>query len=168
MLIIVTSILIILSIVIATYIINNITKSIKFILSFINKTASLDLAFDESRLNAINRHKDEFFDMSMAVATMRKVLRELVNNIKQNSINVSSSADNLSNIIGETSESIECVAKSIDDMAKGSIDLARNVEDGAEKLQTLLRPLHHKLIYYHLTQLLKLQGQVNKEKDLLL
>ncbi|MFL0165105.1 methyl-accepting chemotaxis protein [Candidatus Clostridium helianthi] len=137
MLIMIAITIILFSIVVAAYITINITKSMKFITDFINKTADLDLAFDQDGLKTINKYKDEFFDMGMALAGMRKIFRETIDNIKKNSINVSSNADNLSSIIGETSETIEGVAKAIDDMAQGSTDLAKNVEDGAEKLGLL-------------------------------
>lgn len=137
MLIMIAITIILFSIVVAAYITINITKSMKFITDFINKTADLDLAFDQDGLKTINKYKDEFFDMGMALAGMRKIFRETIDNIKKNSINVSSNADNLSSIIGETSETIEGVAKAIDDMAQGSTDLAKNVEDGAGKLGLL-------------------------------
>lgn len=135
--IIIAAIIIVLSIVVATCIIKGITKRIKFIQGFIEKTANLDLLFDQKGLDTIKNYKDEFFDMGMEVAKMRKTLREIIDNVKQNSLNVSTNADNLSSIIGETSETIEGVAKAIDDIANGSSDLAKNVEEGAEKLSKL-------------------------------
>lgn len=141
-LVIITSTIILLSIVVAVYIIIGITKRIKFIIGFIDKTSNLDLVFDQNWLNTINKFKDEFFDMGIALASMRKSLRELIDRIKQNSINVSSNADNLSNVIEETSQTIEGVAKAVDEMAQGSTDLAKNVEDGAGKLGILAEKIN--------------------------
>ncbi|MVX63141.1 methyl-accepting chemotaxis protein [Clostridium chromiireducens] len=142
MLIVILATIILLSIVIAAYITTGITKNMKFITGFIDKTANLDLVFDQDGLNTINKYKDEFFDMGIALARMRKMLRETIDNIKQNSINVSSNANNLSSIIGETSETIEGIAKAIDDMAQGSTELAKNVEDGAKKLEKLANEIN--------------------------
>lgn len=142
MLIVILVTIILLSIVIAAYITIGITKNMKFITGFIDRTANLDLVFDQDGLNTINKYKDEFFDMGIALARMRKILRETIDNIKQNSINVSSNANNLSSIIGETSETIEGIAKAIDEMAQGSTELAKNVEDGARKLGKLANEIN--------------------------
>jgi methyl-accepting chemotaxis protein len=142
MLVINAAIIIVISIVVTISIINNITKRIKFIMKYINNTADLNLVFDQSGLNTISKYKDEFLDMGMALASMRKVLRELVMSIKQNSINVSSNSDVLSNAISETAQSIEAVAKAVDEMAQGSTDLAKNIQDGAEKLEVLAGEIH--------------------------
>ncbi|MFL0166463.1 methyl-accepting chemotaxis protein [Candidatus Clostridium helianthi] len=136
------TIIILISLVVTISIVNIITKRINFLVKFINKTADLDLVFDEAGLNVIKRYKDEFYDMGMALANMRKTLRELVENIKQNSVNVALNSDILSNIIFETSQSIEAIAKAIDDMVQGSTDLARNAETGVNKLEGLAEEIH--------------------------
>jgi Methyl-accepting chemotaxis protein len=141
-LVIITSAIILLSIVVAVYIILSITKKMKFIIGFIDKTANLDLVYDQNGLSTISKFKDEFFDMGMALASMRKSLRELIDSIKKNSIDVSLNADNLSNVIEETSQTIEGVAKAVDEMAHGSTDLAKNVEDGAGKLGALAEEIN--------------------------
>lgn len=79
--IIIAAIIILLSIVVATCIIKGITKSIKFIQGFIEKTANLDLIFDQKGLNTINKFKDEFFYMGMEIAKMRKTLREIISQL---------------------------------------------------------------------------------------
>ncbi len=135
-------IIIIISLVVTISIINIITKRINFLVKFINKTANLDLVFDQAGLNIIKRYKDEFYDMGIAVANMRRTLRELVESIKQNSVNVALNSDVLSNIISETSQSIEAIAKAIDEMAQGSTDLARNTETGVDKLEVLAKEIH--------------------------
>lgn len=135
-------IIIIISLVVTISIINIITKRINFLVKFINKTADLDLVFDQAGLNVIKRYKDEFYDMGMALANMRRTLRELVENIKQNSVNVALNSDILSNIIFETSQSIEAIAKAIDEMVQGSTDLARNTETGVDKLEVLAKEIH--------------------------
>ncbi|OOM41871.1 methyl-accepting chemotaxis protein [Clostridium beijerinckii] len=135
-------IIIIISLVVTISIINIITKRINFLVKFINKTSDLDLVFDQAGLNVIKRYKDEFYDMGMALANMRRTLRELVENIKQNSVNVALNSDILSNIIFETSQSIEAIAKAIDEMVQGSTDLARNTETGVDKLEVLAKEIH--------------------------
>jgi methyl-accepting chemotaxis protein len=129
--------IIILSIGVAIYIIIGITKPMKIIKDNLDRTANFDLVYDEKIATDLKHYKDEFGIMSISLINMRKALRELIDNIKQNSVNVSLNSDNLSNIIGETTETIEGVATAIDDMAQGSTDLAKNVEDGAEKLSEL-------------------------------
>ena len=136
------TIIIIISLVVTVSIINIITKRINFLVKFINKTANLDLVFDQAGLNIIKRYKDEFYDMGMALANMRRTLRELVESIKQNSINIALNSDVLSNIISETSQSIEAIAKAIDEMVQGSTELARNAETGVDKLEVLAKEIH--------------------------
>ncbi|WP_026887047.1 methyl-accepting chemotaxis protein [Clostridium beijerinckii] len=136
------TIIIIISLIVTISIINIITKRINFLVKFINKTANLDLVFDHAGLNIIKRYKDEFYDMGMALANMRRTLRELVESIKQNSINIALNSDVLSNIISETSQSIEAIAKAIDEMVQGSTELARNAETGVDKLEVLAKEIH--------------------------
>ncbi|OCA99614.1 methyl-accepting chemotaxis protein [Clostridium beijerinckii] len=136
------TIIIIISVVVTISIINIITKRIKFLVKFINKTADLDLVFDQAGLNVIKRYKDEFYDMGMALANMRRTLRELVESIKQNSVDVALNSDFLSNIISETSQSIEAIAKAVDEMVQGATDLARNAEVGVNKLEGLAEEIH--------------------------
>jgi methyl-accepting chemotaxis protein len=131
------STIILINIAVAICMILSFSRRTKFIIDFLNKTANLDLIFDQNGLNTINKFKDEFFDMGMALTKMRNTLRETINRIKQNSIYVSSNADNLSNVIGETSEVIDGVANAVNDMAQGSTDLAKNVEDSADNLNML-------------------------------
>ncbi|MFT8342557.1 MAG: methyl-accepting chemotaxis protein [Clostridium beijerinckii] len=73
---------------------------------------------------------------------MRRTLRELVESIKQNSVDVALNSDFLSNIISETSQSIEAIAKAVDEMVQGATDLARNAEVGVNKLDGLAEEIH--------------------------
>lgn len=129
--------IIVICIVISSYIITTINRSVQFLSDFLNKTAKLDLILEEEKLKNIKQSNDEFYEMSISLVKMRNIFRELIINIKGNSLDVSSNADNLSSVIDETSQIVEGIAKAVEDMAQGSVDLARNTEDGANKLIAL-------------------------------
>lgn len=124
-------------VVIAIYMSNRITKPMKLMTTYLDKTADFDLVYDGEALKEINKYKDEFGVMGMAVANMRKSLRELVDKVKENSLKVSTNSDDLSIVIGETSQSIEGVAKAVEELAQGASELARNAQKGSEKLDAL-------------------------------
>jgi methyl-accepting chemotaxis protein len=136
-LIIVVIVIVILSIAITIYMTNGISKPMKIVIDVLDKTSKFDFVYDEKNAKDLGKYKDEFGDMGIALIKMREALRELVDNIKQNSIRVSTNSDNLSSVISESSQSIEGMAQAMDEMAQGSTDLAKNVQNGASKLEVL-------------------------------
>jgi methyl-accepting chemotaxis protein len=133
----IVAIIVIVSIFVAIYMINGITKPMKLITGSLEKTAKFNLVDDENNARILRKYKDEFGVMGIALLDMRKSLREIVKNIRENSSKVLTNSSNLSEVTKETSESMDGVAKAIDEMAQGSTELAKNAQTGSEKLQVL-------------------------------
>ena len=107
--------------------------------SIIKETAKLKLSDDKISEVKIskNRFKDEISIMEDFILSMRCELRQIINNIKDNSDKVTLSSDNVSTTMSETSISIEGVARATSELAEGTADLAQNVQGGVDKINLL-------------------------------
>ena len=124
--------------IIATFLIirRTVLLKIKAVEGLIDKTAKFDLAEDSS-FNHLLRSKDEIGVIARAAASMRKALKEIVENIRKQSENLLSSSENLALAANESSASAEEVAHAVDGLAKGASEQAREAQNGSEKLVLL-------------------------------
>ncbi|TCO78676.1 methyl-accepting chemotaxis protein [Marinisporobacter balticus] len=114
----------------------SITNPIQKLLILIDKTANFDLVDDDS-LKDLLKNKDETAIMAKSLDHMRKVLREIVNNIKGVSNEISNDATALSQGMHQTVLSIEGVASATDEVAQGATEQSKNMQVGIEKLNSL-------------------------------
>ncbi|MFD1174949.1 methyl-accepting chemotaxis protein [Paenibacillus puldeungensis] len=85
----------------------------------------------------IHHRKDEIGAMSADLSHMQQTLGGMVNHIKSNANQVSTSSQKLATMINETSCSAEEISKATDAVAAGASDLANNSQEGLEKLNRL-------------------------------
>lgn len=130
---------VVISLITALFISNNLAKRIKFVTAVMNKTGDFDLVYDDHAQQQINKFKskDEVYIMIEALVKMRLKLRELVKVIKGASSNVGINTTSLSISVEETAKTIEGVATATDELAQAATSLAKNVEDGVSETDKL-------------------------------
>lgn len=128
------------TIIVAVIFARRISKPIVKITELANKTGDLDLVYDEKYKYLIYR-KDEIGDMGRALGKVRTQLREIVKDIKSDTLTVAGNSKNLSLVIDETSKSIENVSKAAEDLAKDSVSLSDSVQDGVNSLESLSKEI---------------------------
>lgn len=127
---------IILSSLIALYTGKVLSKPIKVITQFIERTAALDVSYDQSGVYLLKRN-DEIGRMAVAMAQMRKGLREIVENLGKNAAEITSYSGNLAVATNESALSIEGVSKTVEELAKGASEQSQGAQEGSEKLLNL-------------------------------
>lgn len=110
-----------------------ISRPITKVTKLIDKTSRLDLTEDSS-YNSLLRFKDETGVMARAVFEMRKLLQEMVGNIKNQAAATSDYAKILVESTNAASESINDVTRAADELALGATRQSETAQDGAEKL----------------------------------
>lgn len=130
---------VVISLITALFISNNLAKRIKFVTEVMNKIGDFDLVYDDHAQQQINKFKskDEVSIMIEALVKMRLKLRELVKVIKGASSNVGINTNSLSISVEETAKTIEGVATATDELAQAATSLAKNVEDGVSETDKL-------------------------------
>lgn len=120
----------------ALYIGKKISSPIVQLTKLIDKTANFDLSYDDS-FNSLQNNKDETGTMAVQVFDMRKSLRSMVENIKDESKNLQKNSVNLSQNTNETALSIDEVAKAIEELANGAMSQASEANESTVKLDGL-------------------------------
>ncbi|AZV57725.1 methyl-accepting chemotaxis protein [Clostridium sp. AWRP] len=105
-----------------------ITNPIIKIVDLINRTAKLDLKNDKS-FEKLYKYNDEVGTMSRAIANMRKVLREMVENMKEASGTISSNAVMVENLIVELKGYAQETASESENLSAGMQQNAATVEE---------------------------------------
>ena len=113
-----------------------ISRPILRVTELINKTAALDLVFDE-RYREIENYKDETGIIARAVIELRQNLREVVSNIKKHSEFTAKESQQLSMHTGELTSSIYEINTASTEMANGSSQQAEEAQLSMEKLRVL-------------------------------
>lgn len=90
-------------------------------------TKTIDLCHDDSEIG----------QLCYSIETTRNNLKQIIENIKNTSMEMTNYSGNILNSMNETSLSIEEVAKATNELAIGSSEQARNTEEGFNKLNVL-------------------------------
>ncbi len=117
-----------------------ITKPILKIADWVNKTSKLDIEDDHS-FDDILDYKDETGVIGLAVANLRKNLRDIVGTLKMDSVVLSDSSVELRKITLSGYEAIDGVNSAIGEFAKGAQHQAAEAQTGAEKLIDLAKEI---------------------------
>ncbi|MBU3185751.1 methyl-accepting chemotaxis protein [Clostridium estertheticum] len=125
-----------LSIFISFYFSKKISNPILRISKLVDKTAKLDLSYDEN-LELILKYKDETGIIAKAVIDLRSALREIIINLKENSIEVLQYSKTMALVTNETVQSIEAVSVAIEELAKGATNQVQDAQSGANELTSL-------------------------------
>ncbi|MBX4266850.1 methyl-accepting chemotaxis protein [Clostridium estertheticum] len=125
-----------LSIFISFYFSKKISNPILKISELVDKTAKLDLSYDEN-LELILKYKDETGIIAKAVIDLRSVLREIIVDLKENSIEVLQYSKTMALVTNETVQSIDAVSVAIEELAKGATNQVQDAQNGANELTSL-------------------------------
>lgn len=113
-----------------------ISKNIIQLSQIIDKTTKLDLIKDTSFYNLLE-YKDEVGHIANAIHNMRNILRDIIQDLRQDSLNTSKYANNLSIITTETSESINEISSTMEELSDGASKQADIAQNGLEELMIL-------------------------------
>jgi methyl-accepting chemotaxis protein len=115
---------------------NSITKPILKLSELLDKTANLDIRNDEGYDYLVD-YNDETGIIAKAAANLRDVLRSIIAQLKDDSIQLSHSSDELGTIVQQGKEGIEAVALTVDEFAKGASEQASDAQVAAENMSSL-------------------------------
>ena len=125
-----------LSIFISFYFSKKISNPILRISKLVDKTAKLDLSYDEN-IELILKYKDETGIIAKAVINLRSALREIIVDLKENSIEVLQYSKTMAVVTNETVQSIEAVSVAIEELANGATNQVQDAQNGANELTSL-------------------------------
>ncbi|HYF75433.1 MAG TPA: HAMP domain-containing methyl-accepting chemotaxis protein [Candidatus Nitrosocosmicus sp.] len=124
------------AIIIALFVGGMISKPITQITELINKTAGFDLT-SYGNYDKLLKGKDETGVMARAVIDMRKGLREMIEEIKEDAAQTSSFAKAIADSSGTATGSVQDVARAAEEMAQGASTQAQVSQTGSEQLGLL-------------------------------
>jgi methyl-accepting chemotaxis protein len=119
---------------------SSISKPILRVTELVDKTAKLDIAYDNSYEDVL-KYTDETGIIARSVANLRLVLRETVNSIMQDSNILGSTSEDLGSVTRAGTESIKGVASAIEDYASGAQDQASDAQHSSELLGHLAKDI---------------------------
>ncbi|MFD3155904.1 methyl-accepting chemotaxis protein [Haloimpatiens sp. FM7330] len=99
----------------------------------VDKMAKLDLNDDKDLAKCLLR-QDEVGTIAHAVVNLKKVLKELVLNLKGNSQKTLEYSQDITSSSQQLTDSITAISKTVDELAQGSQGQAENCQNGVEKL----------------------------------
>ncbi|WXR60363.1 methyl-accepting chemotaxis protein [Peptostreptococcaceae bacterium AGR-M142] len=120
----------------------NITKPIREVSKLVQKTAKLDLNYD-SEFEDLLKCKDETRMIIDSVIEVRKILRNLVTDLKDGSQNVKSGANSLESYLEESTMGVETVQIAITELAQGAQAQAEDAQISVEKLNVLANEINN-------------------------
>ncbi|MGH4121940.1 MAG: methyl-accepting chemotaxis protein [Clostridium sp.] len=130
-----------LSVIISFYFSKKISNPILIISKLVDKTAKFDLAYDKS-YEGILKYKDETGIIAKAVADLRRELREITINLRDNSQEVLQYSKGMAVATDETVQSIEAVSVAIEELAKGATNQVQDAQSGARDLSNLAEEIN--------------------------
>lgn len=119
---------------------NSISKPILRLSEILNKTANLDI-MDDNTYDHLLKYKDETGVIANAVANLRSVLRNLVDEMKKGSINLDRSSEDLNQVVVYGREGIEAVTQTVADFASGATSQAQDAQLASEKMEALAKEI---------------------------
>lgn len=124
---------IILGVIVSISLSRNITNRIVKVSELVDKTANLDLVFDESYVH-IKNYEDEMGIIARAVVNLRGALRDTVSVLKNQSEFIGESSIFLKEATDKGVETVDAVNLAVSELAQGSQAQAEDAQRGAEKL----------------------------------
>ncbi len=135
--ILISSIISLLGIAVGIIITRVITKSVYTTVSLIQKTANLDLVYDNS-YDAILKHKDEIGIIAREVENLRNALRGMAKNVIGISSNLAASSEELAASTQENTKTIQQVVNAVNEIAQGNGTQADMVENTSRTIHAMV------------------------------
>lgn len=132
-------IVMVMAFVVAFYNGKKISKSIKEIEEFVAETAELNLVHKDEDLKA--NYKDELNHIFKAAANLKGKLRDIINDVKQNSNIILKNSENVNISSSEMVKSMESVSIAVKEITRGSLEQSEESQKGLEKLEEVSREI---------------------------
>lgn len=113
---------------------NTITKPILKLSQILDRTAKLDIQEDAESFSHLLKYKDETGIIARSVGNLRSVLREIITELKTDSVKLNQSSNELGGIVQSGKEGIDAVAMTVDEFAKGATEQATDAQTAAENM----------------------------------
>lgn len=118
----------------------SISKPIVRITKLVNQTAALDIVYDDS-FGEVLKNKDETGVIAASVVELRKILRDLISMLHNDSVTLREASIHLNEIASSVSESIVAVASAVSETAQGAQSQAEDAQESTEKLHHLSKEI---------------------------
>lgn len=122
---------IVVSILVSVAMSNGISRPILRITELVDKTSRLEIAYDKGYEDVLE-YRDETGVIAKAVLNLRNVLRDIVGEIKQDSVVLSDTAKGMESVTQAGTDSIRGVVSAVHDFADGAQDQASDAQKSAE------------------------------------
>lgn len=106
----------------------------------LNKTSNLDIKNDDTYDYLLN-YKDETGVIAKAVANLRNVLRNLIEEMQRDSVQLENSSDELRRVVEYGREGIDAVTQTVGDFASGATSQAQDAMVASEKMEELAKEI---------------------------
>lgn len=137
-LVIIISIVILLSVLVAFFLAKSIANPIVMLTQLVKKQADLDFTNENTSLfSKIETRKDEIGSMTQALFSMASNVRELLINVSNTAEQVSATSEELTATSHQSATASEEIAQTINEIAEGATNQARNTTDAASALGLL-------------------------------
>lgn len=154
----------VMSLVIAFFISNSISRPIISLSKDIERLSNYDLRINkDSQLEKSLKRKDEIGTIANSLRTMQKNLITLIKNISESSQQVSSSSEELTATTEQSSMAAEEIAKVIEEIAGGAGDQAKDTEQAVLYIEELGKKIARN--QGDLDELNKATGKIDTLKD---
>ncbi|MBM7562067.1 methyl-accepting chemotaxis protein [Fusibacter tunisiensis] len=117
-----------------------ISKPILSLSEVLDKTANLDIRNDDS-YDYLLKYKDETGIITRAVANLRVVLREMIQEMKEDADRLDQSSVVLSDVVFSGREGIDAVTHTVSDFAGGAQEQAEDAQVASEKMVGLAKAI---------------------------
>lgn len=120
-----------------------ISEPIKKLIEVVNKTARLDLTYDDS-IETLSRRKDEVGSITMAMEGMRKALGEMVQALKLSSTNIMDNANLVESVVEKVQENsasnsatAEEISAGIEETAASAQEMSASIAEVGHSIETV-------------------------------
>lgn len=118
----------------------SISKPILKLSEILNKTSNLDIVNDDT-YDYLLKYKDETGVIANAVANLRVVLRNMVEEMQRGALNLDRSSEELNQVVSYGREGIDAVTQTVADFANGATSQAQDALEASDKMAALAKEI---------------------------
>lgn len=118
----------------------SISKPILKLSEILNKTSNLDIVNDDT-YDYLLKYKDETGVIANAVANLRVVLRDMVEEMQRGALNLDRSSEELNQVVSYGREGIDAVTQTVGDFANGATSQAQDALEASDKMAALAKEI---------------------------
>lgn len=146
----------------SVYISNSIIKPIKLLTTLVERTAELNVVYDDS-FEELGKAKDETGTISRSVLHLRRVLRKIIEDLQENSEVLNKSTNDLNGIVTTAQTGINGVTSALNEFADGTTEQANESQAGVELMNQLAVEISEAVEVSE--RIYETTGQVNRRNE---